>query len=101
MPGVRSRPRLWPLGRTQPWSRANDKVSMGVTKFGIFMVLAGISACTEHNPSVCEGDSDCTDPARPFCDLDGEYAESNSSQRHVVRNPIVSASVTSDTLVVH
>jgi hypothetical protein len=50
---------------------------MGVTKFGIFMVLAGISACTEHNPSVCEGDSDCTDPARPFCDLDGEYAESN------------------------
>ncbi|MEO8551333.1 MAG: hypothetical protein ABI678_15225 [Kofleriaceae bacterium] len=43
----------------------------------VFVVIA--LACTQHNPAVCEGDGDCTDPARPFCDIDGQYPESSYS----------------------
>src|SRR3954464_2925488 len=51
---------------------------MGVIKFvAASFALVVVAACTQHNPAVCEGDSDCTDPARPFCDLDGQYAESS------------------------
>jgi hypothetical protein len=35
-----------------------------------------IAACTSRNPAACDQDSDCTDPARPFCDVKGEYPES-------------------------
>ncbi len=33
-------------------------------------------ACTKPNPNFCEGDGDCLEAARPFCDIEGEYAES-------------------------
>ena len=31
--------------------------------------LALVGACTKKNPDYCAGDSDCTDPTRPFCDV--------------------------------
>jgi hypothetical protein len=34
------------------------------------------AACTKPNPDICNADSDCKDPAAPFCDVNGEYAES-------------------------
>ena len=49
-----------------------------------FGVLAG---CTER-VNVCNSDSDCTDPAYPFCDVAGEYAESGHT--------VMSCSITPD-----
>ena len=43
----------------------------------IFLAFVSVAGCTKHNPAVCEADSDCTDAARPFCDVNGEYSESN------------------------
>lgn len=43
----------------------------------VVVVVLGASSCTRRNPAYCESDSDCPDPTRPFCDLNGEYAESN------------------------
>src|SRR5262245_54197726 len=34
-----------------------------------------VIGCTRTNPDYCDQDSDC-DPAKPFCDIKGEYAES-------------------------
>lgn len=42
---------------------------------GLLLVLVG---CTTRNPLYCDQDSDCEDPSRPFCDLNGEYPESGN-----------------------
>jgi hypothetical protein len=39
--------------------------------------LITASACTEKNPAYCESDAECTNSARPFCDVGGEYPESD------------------------
>ncbi|HTR51155.1 MAG TPA: hypothetical protein VMJ10_10650 [Kofleriaceae bacterium] len=36
----------------------------------MFACLAGVVACTAHNPRACPN-GDCTNPAYPFCDVDG------------------------------
>ncbi len=45
-------------------------------RLGLIVVAVGVFAgCTER-VNVCNSDSDCNDPAYPFCDVKGEYAES-------------------------
>ncbi len=39
-----------------------------------------IAACTSRNPAACDSDADCTDPAKPFCDVKGEYSESHYTE---------------------
>jgi hypothetical protein len=41
----------------------------------IVMVVSALAGCTER-VNVCHSDSDCTNPAFPFCDVNGEYDES-------------------------
>ena len=41
----------------------------------LIWVVVGV-ACTKKNPDYCASDAECTDPAAPFCDINGEYAES-------------------------
>ncbi|HEY5925539.1 MAG TPA: hypothetical protein VIV11_27830, partial [Kofleriaceae bacterium] len=36
-----------------------------------------VGACTKSNPDFCGKDADCTNAARPFCDIKGEYEESD------------------------
>jgi hypothetical protein len=36
-----------------------------------------LAGCTSKNPALCDSDADCTNPARPFCDVKGEYTESD------------------------
>lgn len=38
------------------------------------VVLVALLACTERNPEFC-GDGTCIDPARPYCDLRGEFVD--------------------------
>ena len=40
------------------------------------LCVALVAACTKKNPNYCGGDEDCDDPTRPFCDVNGEFAES-------------------------
>jgi hypothetical protein len=40
------------------------------------VVLMAASGCTKRT-NYCGSDADCTDPAYPFCDVDGQYAPSN------------------------
>lgn len=52
-----------------------DTMTLMVRVASLAMVLSAFSACTER-VNVCNSDSECTDPAYPFCDVNGEYAES-------------------------
>lgn len=47
---------------------------MGVFKYGVLAVA--LSACGTEKISQCTKDSDCTDIAYPFCDVDGQYSPS-------------------------
>jgi len=54
-----------------------------------FALLAAVVACagagcTKDNPAFCNDNSECTDPAAPFCDVDGEFGDRN----HCVANPL-------------
>lgn len=48
-----------------------------VLRLGLVAVLFVATACTRRI-NVCDSDEDCTDPAYPFCDTAGEYAESGN-----------------------
>jgi hypothetical protein len=50
-----------------------DKVGM---KFALgFLAVAALAACSKR-VNFCDSDKDCSDPAFPFCDVDGQYAPS-------------------------
>ena len=46
-------------------------------KLAIVLVL--LAACTKKEDQ-CTSNADCTDPAYPFCDVDGQYPESGGSK---------------------
>jgi hypothetical protein len=54
---------------------------MGVIKFGV-VVLVGLAACGSEKVNQCDKDSDCTNIAYPFCDVNGEYSPSGG-ESHV------------------
>jgi hypothetical protein len=45
----------------------------------ILMMAVALAACTKQ-PNPCTSDSDCTNPAYPFCDVDGEFAVSGGEK---------------------
>jgi alpha-tubulin suppressor-like RCC1 family protein len=45
------------------------------------------SGCLKKDPLFCDENSPCTDPARPFCDLQGEYAASEGIKRTCIPDP--------------
>lgn len=51
--------------------------------------LAAIVAagCTKPNPEFCGSDTDCKESARPFCDVAGEYAESEFTNNSCSARP--------------
>lgn len=56
----------------------------------VLAALAVISlpvGCTVHDPLYCDPQTPCTDPERPFCDLEGIYPGSDGHGRSCVPNP--------------
>jgi alpha-tubulin suppressor-like RCC1 family protein len=49
-------------------------------------LLAG-TACAVKDPLFCDSDTPCTDPERPFCDLNGEYPASDGIKRTCIPDP--------------
>lgn len=49
--------------------------------------LVALAACTEKNPRFCSQDSDCADPALPFCDVNGEFPESGGAHNLCTPTP--------------
>lgn len=49
--------------------------------------FAGALSCTVPNPRFCDVDTGCDDPARPFCDLTGEYAGSSFTPNTCIARP--------------
>jgi len=45
------------------------------------------SACTKANPRFCDEETPCTDPDRPFCDLDGSTPASEGTSNSCVPAP--------------
>lgn len=55
---------------------------MGMKVLVVAMLAVGPVACTtERNPAYCDSDADCVGTSFTFCDLNGEYPESNH-RRH-------------------
>ncbi len=48
-------------------------------------ILCG--ACLKKDPLYCDENTPCTDPALPFCDLDGEYEASEGIKRTCIPDP--------------
>jgi hypothetical protein len=53
-----------------------------------FLLATG---CTVSDPLYCDEDRPCTDPDRPFCDLNGDYPSSGSIARTCIPEPDVEA----------
>jgi hypothetical protein len=51
------------------------------------LLLLVMGACTRNNPDYCDQDSDCTDASKPFCDVNGEYAESDHTSHTCTMTP--------------
>lgn len=53
-------------------------------RWAVYGVLAfataGASACATKQQNACTSDSDCKDPAYPFCDVNGEFAASGGAK---------------------
>ncbi|HKE20656.1 MAG TPA: hypothetical protein VKB80_37535 [Kofleriaceae bacterium] len=50
-------------------------------------VLLSFAACTKYDPLYCDESMSCSDPARPFCDLAGEYPASDGVARTCIPSP--------------
>jgi hypothetical protein len=46
----------------------------------VLAALVFASACTTKQQNKCTSDSDCTNPAYPFCDVDGEFSTSGGAK---------------------
>jgi hypothetical protein len=62
-------------------------------RFLLVVALAGISAllvaCKAYDPLYCDANKPCTDPDRPFCDLNGEFEASEGIARTCIPEPDV------------
>ena len=50
---------------------------------------ASVLACKAYDPLYCDDNKPCTDPARPFCDLNGDYPESEGVARTCIAEPVM------------
>ena len=53
----------------------------------ILCALLAFSSCTTYDPLYCDDSRTCKDPARPFCDLAGEYPASDGIARTCIPSP--------------
>src|SRR5262245_11535118 len=51
------------------------------------LTLVVAAGCTKRSPDYCEADEECADPAKPFCDIKGEYAESDHTKNRCSVTP--------------
>lgn len=51
------------------------------------LTLLSLGACTTYDALYCDEDRSCKDPARPFCDLAGEYPASDGVARTCIPSP--------------
>ncbi|HKE20655.1 MAG TPA: hypothetical protein VKB80_37530 [Kofleriaceae bacterium] len=51
------------------------------------LLLASATGCTKYDPLYCDESMSCTDPARPYCDLAGEYPASAGVARTCIPSP--------------
>jgi hypothetical protein len=58
------------------------------------------SACSKPDPLYCDENTPCTDEARPFCDLAGEYPASDGIKRTCIPDPFPDADAGPDTFCV-
>ena len=59
------------------------RLVVGALSLG-FAVLVG---CTAKNPDFCQADGECDDPTKPFCDVNGEFAESGHTPNICTARP--------------
>jgi hypothetical protein len=55
--------------------------------FAIVVALLGLGACKTPVADYCEQSSDCTDLGKPFCDVNGDYDESDHIGRTCIPFP--------------
>ncbi len=53
----------------------------------VVLILVLGAACKTYDPLYCDGTQDCTDPDRPFCDLNGDYPASDGVARTCIPDP--------------
>jgi hypothetical protein len=53
---------------------------IGRRAWPLLAALVFASACTTKQQNKCSGDGDCTNPAYPFCDVDGEFSTSGGEK---------------------
>jgi hypothetical protein len=53
----------------------------------LLVSLCGLAACKVYDPLYCEKNSDCTDPSRPFCDVNADYPDSEGVRKTCIPSP--------------
>lgn len=51
------------------------------------VIFEAVGGCTERNPAYCANDAECGDPAKPYCDIAGEFEESGFDQNTCIPRP--------------
>ena len=51
------------------------------------LLLSLFSACKAYDPLYCDENKPCSDPERPFCDLNGDYPDSEGVARTCIPDP--------------
>ena len=53
----------------------------------VLLLAVALAGCTKTDPLYCDEATPCGDSERPFCDLEGEYAESEGIKRTCIADP--------------
>lgn len=53
----------------------------------LLVSLCALAACKVYDPLYCENNGDCTDPSRPFCDVNGDYPASEGIGKTCIPAP--------------
>ena len=53
----------------------------------LLMFLVSLAACSKQDPLFCDGTHACSDPSRPFCDVNGEFAASDGVKNTCIASP--------------
>lgn len=53
----------------------------------LLVVSQAVAGCLKRDPLYCDGETPCTDPARPFCDDDGQYPASEGIKHTCIADP--------------
>jgi len=56
-------------------------------RFAIALNAALLTACAVKDPLYCDSNTPCTDSARPFCDMNGEYPASEGIKHTCIPDP--------------